>query len=80
MSPTLVETISVHELLVVGRIDNVVGEVDQQLRETAFGGCVVTEDWGEGRVSKRLGKALAQGLTSTSVVTQTESVSCAVVK
>jgi hypothetical protein len=44
MSPTLVETISVHELLVVGRIDNVVGEVDQQLRETAFGGCVVTED------------------------------------
>jgi hypothetical protein len=44
MSPTWVETISVHELLVVGRIDNVVGEVDQQLRKTAFSGCVVTED------------------------------------
>jgi hypothetical protein len=33
-----------HQLLVIGRIDNVVGKVDQQLRETAFGGCVVTKD------------------------------------
>lgn len=34
----------VHELLVVGGIDDVVGEVDQELSKTALSGCVVSKN------------------------------------
>jgi len=44
----------VHELLVVGGIDDVVGEVDQELSKTALSSCVVSENRGEGGVAERL--------------------------
>ena len=44
----------VHELLVVGGIDDVVREVDQELSKTALSGCVVSKDRGEGGVAERL--------------------------
>jgi hypothetical protein len=43
----------VHELLVVRSFD-VVREVDQQLGEAAFGGCIVPQHRREGRVTERL--------------------------
>ena len=33
-----------HQLLVVGGVNNIVGEVDQQLSETTLSGRVVTKD------------------------------------
>jgi hypothetical protein len=50
---------------------NIVGEVDQELSEAAFGSSIITKDGGESRISQRLWKTLAESLTSTSIVTQT---------
>lgn len=47
-----------HQLLVVGSIDNVVGEIDQQLREAPFGGRIVSKHGRESRIPEGLGKAL----------------------
>jgi len=44
----------VHELLVVGGIDDVVGEVDQELSKTALSGCVISKNRGEGGITERL--------------------------
>jgi hypothetical protein len=36
---------------VVGRINNIVGQIDKKLRQAAFGGRVITEDRGKGGVT-----------------------------
>lgn len=59
---------------VVG-IVGIIGEVDEQLREAAFGGCVVPQDRGECCIAQRLGKALSKGFASTVVIAQSGSVS-----
>lgn len=57
-----------------GSIRHVVREVDQELGQTALGGCVVAEDGGERGISKGLGQTLSKGLAGSAVVTQTISV------
>lgn len=47
--------ISVHELLVICRVDNIVGEIDQELSKAALGGSVVPQNRGESSISERLG-------------------------
>jgi hypothetical protein len=64
-----------HELLVIRGIDNVVGEVDQELSKTALGGRVVSQNRREGGVTERLWQALAERFTSAGVVAQADRVS-----
>jgi hypothetical protein len=64
-----------HELLIVGSIHDVIGEIDQKLSETTLGGGVVSKNRREGGVAERLWKALSKRLTSASVITQTGTVS-----
>lgn len=63
-----------HELLVVCSFD-VVGQVDEQLSETAFSRRVVTQHGRESGVAERLWQALPKGLAGTSVVAQTRMIS-----
>lgn len=51
-------------------IGDIIGKIDKKLCETTFRSCIIAEDGGEGGVSQRLGKALAQGLTRSAVITQ----------
>jgi hypothetical protein len=64
-----------HELLIVGSIHDVIGEIDQKLSETTLGRSVVSKNRREGGVAERLWKALTKCLTSASVITQTGTVS-----
>lgn len=61
----LVPTHSVHR-------STALRQVDDQLGKASLGGHVVLECLGKGRVSQRLGQALAQGLTRSGVVRQAE--------
>lgn len=63
--------ISVHELLVVCSINDVVGKVDQELSETTLGSGIIPQNRGESSITQWLGKALAECLTSASVIAQT---------
>ncbi len=60
------------EILLMLRLsfNDIVRKINQELGEASLGGCVVAEDRGEGSIPKRLRETLAQGLASTSVVTQ----------
>lgn len=52
-------------------VRDIVGEVDQELCETAFRGGVVAENRGEGGVSERFGETLSQSLARAAVITET---------
>jgi len=54
----------VHHAGIVG------GEIDVQLREAAFCGCVVAEDGREGCVAEGLGETLAEGFAGAGVVAE----------
>lgn len=58
------------ERLVVRGLNNVVRKVDKKLSEATLCRGVVSQDRGEGGIAERFRKALAEGLTSASVVTQ----------
>jgi hypothetical protein len=47
-----------------------VAQIDQKLREASLSCSVVAEDSGESRISERLGKALAEGLSGAVVVAE----------
>ena len=51
-------------------IGDIVGEVDEELRKAALGGCIVTKNRGKGGVPEWFRKTLTQGLPSSAVVTQ----------
>lgn len=51
-------------------VGNVVREVNEELCEAAFRGCVIAEDGGEGGIPEWFGKTLTQGLPGSAVVTQ----------
>lgn len=48
----------------------VVRQVDKELCQAALGGCIVAEDVGKSVVTEWLRQTLAQGLASTSIVTE----------
>lgn len=62
--------ISVHELLVVCGINDVVGKVDQELSKTALGSSIIPQNGGESSITKRLRQTLAERLTGASVIAQ----------
>ena len=51
-------------------IGDIVGEVDEELRKTALGGCIITKNRGKGGVPEWFRKTLTQGFPSSAVVTQ----------
>ena len=51
-------------------LDDVVGEVDEELGETPLGRGIVAQDRGEGGVAERIREALAQSLAGASIVTE----------
>lgn len=61
---------SVHELRIVRGVNDIIGQVDQELSETALGSGIITQNGGEGSITQRLGQALAERLASASVVAQ----------
>lgn len=64
-----------HQLLVVCSVDDVVGEVDQQLGEAALSGRIVAKYRRESGIPKGLRKALTQSLASASIIAQAERIS-----
>lgn len=54
----------------VRRLSDVVGEVNEQLRQTALRGRVVAQDWGESRVAEGLREALAKCFACAGVVAE----------
>lgn len=61
---------SVHELLVVCGINDIVGKVDQELRKATLRSSIVSQNGGEGGIAEGLGEALAERLTSAGIVAQ----------
>lgn len=57
-------------LVIIARFHHVVGEIDQELCETALGRCVITEDGGKGGITQRFGETLTKCLSSTRIVAQ----------
>lgn len=51
-------------------IDHIVREVNEELRETAFGSRIVTQNARKGRVSEGFGEALAKRLACSGIITQ----------
>ena len=54
--------------LVILCICNSVTQIDEKLSKTALGGGIISEDIGEGCITKRFWQALAQCLTSPVIV------------
>lgn len=72
MWPTLIRGLHVGNTSRVG-VDNIVREVDEKLRETAFSSRVVTQDARKGCVSEGFGEALAKRLACSGVITQADT-------
>jgi hypothetical protein len=53
------------------RVDNLVRKRKQQLCQTTLSRGIITQDRREGGIPKRFGQALAKGLTSSGVITET---------
>jgi hypothetical protein len=53
-----------------GAVREVIGEVDEELSEAAFGGGVIAEHGREGGIPKGFGQALPQSLPGSAVVAQ----------
>jgi hypothetical protein len=68
----------VKHLRVAARLDDVVGEVDEELGQAALSCGVVAQNRGEGGITERLRKALAKSLASTSIVAQARYMSVAI--
>ena len=62
-----------HQLLIVGGIDDVIGEVDEKLSKAALRRSIVPQDRGEGGITKWLRKALPKGFASAGVVAKTDA-------
>ena len=56
------------QALVIGGLDNIVREIDEELRQATLGGGIVAQDGGKGRVAQRFRQALAQRFASAGVV------------
>jgi len=67
-------------LLVASRLDDVIGEVDQKLSQTALSSGIIAEDRRESGIAKRLRQALAKSLASASVIAQAKQRSAVVLK
>lgn len=53
-------------------VDDVIGEVDEKLRQTAFSSRVIAQNRRKCSIAERFGEALAQGLASSGIITQAE--------
>lgn len=58
-------------------VRNSVRKIDAKLSQAALSGSIITEDIGEGSVSKGLWKTLTEGITSLLVIAEPENVSYA---
>lgn len=70
LSPTLKKTL--HARVVAGCIDNVIRQVDQQLREASFGGSVIAQNGRKCGIAQRLGQALAKGFSCSGIITESQ--------
>ena len=61
-----------HSGVVGAGVNDVVGQVDEQLGEATLGCGIVAQDGAEGGVAEGLGETLAQGLTGAGVITQAQ--------
>jgi hypothetical protein len=65
------------ELVILGVSDGV-AQIDQELRQAALGGGVVTEHVGKGRISEGLGQTLSESLPGAIVVTESAQLSVSI--
>jgi hypothetical protein len=58
-------------LCLLRRVDNLIRKRKQQLCQTTLSCGIITQHRGEGSIAERFGQALAEGFTSSGVVTET---------
>lgn len=51
-------------------VGDIIGKVDQELRETALGGRIVPKNRRKGSIPQGFGEALSQGLACAAIITQ----------